>query len=98
MIGRDIVIILHHLVDDSVGRQFNDAIGHGLDELMVVRSKKDVSLVNLQVIVESLDGLQVQVVGRRVQNKAIGVAQLHTGYHATHLLAAGQDAGYSDPC
>ena len=34
----DVVIIGHQLVDGSLWCQFNDTVGHGIDELMVVGS------------------------------------------------------------
>ena len=53
--------------------------------------KEHVALVLLQVVVESLDAFQVQMVGGSVQDKAVGVLQLHACYHTTHLLAAGKN-------
>ena len=61
MVGSDVFIILHHLVDDAVRSQFDDTVCHCLDELVVVRREQDVSLIGLQVIVECLNGLQVKV-------------------------------------
>ena len=50
----DIVIIGHQLVDGSLWCQFNDTVGHGIDELMVVGSEQDVALEVDQIIVECL--------------------------------------------
>ena len=57
---------------------------------MVVGAEEDVSLEADQVVVERLDALQVEVVGRRVENQTVGVLQLHTCNHAAHLLASGE--------
>ena len=92
MVGSDVFIILHHLVDDAVRGQLDDTVCHCLDELVVVRREQDVSFIGLQVIVECLDGFQVKVVGRRIQNETVGITQLHTRNHATHLLATRQYA------
>ena len=57
---------------------------------MVVAGKEDVTLEEFQVIVERLDTLHVEVVGRSVQYQAVGVAQLHTGNHTAHPFATRQ--------
>ena len=57
-----------------------------------MRREEDISFVRLQVVVECLDRFQVQMVGRSVQNEAVGIAQLHTGNHTTHLLTSGEYA------
>ena len=44
MIGGDVLIILHHLVNDAVGCQLDDTVGYSLNELMVVRREEDVPL------------------------------------------------------
>ena len=57
---------------------------------MVMRSKDDITLKLYQVIVKSLDTLQIQMVRRRIENQTVGILQLHPGNHTTHLLTAGQ--------
>ena len=57
---------------------------------MVVRGKQDVAFELYQIVVESLDGFQVQVVGWRIENQTVGVLQLHTRNHTTHLLATAE--------
>ena len=83
----DVFVVLHHLVDDTVRGKLDDAVGHGLDEFVVVRSEEHIALVELQVVVECLNGFQVEVIGRCIENQAVGIAELHTGYHTTHFLA-----------
>ena len=62
MIRSNIFVIFHHLVDDTVRCQFDNAVGNRLDKLVVMRREKDVSPVRLQVVVECLDRFQIQVV------------------------------------
>ena len=57
---------------------------------MVVRGKQDVALERDEVVVEGLNAFQVQVVGGSVQNQTVGILQLHTGDHTTHLLTTGE--------
>ena len=86
MLARDIFIVFHHLVDDTIRSQFNDTVGYRLNELVVMRSKEYITLIELQVIVECLDRFQVEVVGRSIEDQAVGIAELHTGNHTTHLF------------
>ena len=86
----DVVVILHQLVDGAVRGEFYDTVGHGLDELMVVAGEEYVALEGDEIVVEGLDTLQVEVVGGGIQYQAVGIFQLHAGYHAAHLLAAAQ--------
>ena len=55
---------------------------------MVVAGEEQVALEGLQGVVERLDRLQIQVVGRCVEDDAIGIDQHHAGDHTTHLLAS----------
>ena len=94
VVAVDVVVVLHELVDVSLGGELDDAVGYGLDELVVVGCEEDVALVLLEVVVERLDGLEVEVVGRRVEDEAVGVLELHARYHAAHLLASGEDVDF----
>ena len=69
----DVVIVGHQLIDGTLRCQFDDAVGHRVDELMVVRGKDDIALELYQVIVESLDTLEVEVVRGCVEDEAVGV-------------------------
>ena len=86
----DVVVVLDALVDDAVWREFDDAVGNGLYELVVVRRHQDYALEVNQSVVERLNGFEVEVVGRRVENHTVGVLEHHTGYHTTHLFTAGE--------
>lgn len=87
----DIVFVAHQFVNSAIRRQFNDAVGNSVDKLMVVAGEEDVSLVELQIIVECLDAFHIQVVGRRVKNQAISIAELHSCNHTAHLFSSRQD-------
>ena len=43
----DVFVILHHLVDDAARGELDDAVGHGLDELVVVAAEEDVAFIKL---------------------------------------------------
>ena len=36
MIRRNVLVVAHHLVDDSIRSQFDDTVGHRFDKLVVV--------------------------------------------------------------
>ena len=71
----DIVIVVHHFVYAAFGTEFDNAVGCCLDELMVVRCKENVAFIGYEVIVKGLYAFQIEVVGRRVEDKTVGVAQ-----------------------
>ena len=78
-IAADVFVVLHQLVDGAVGSQFDDAGGYGLNELVVVATEEDVALEKLEVVVECLNALQVEVVGRGVKDEAVGILELQKG-------------------
>ena len=84
----DVVVVVHQFVNGAVGSQFDDAVGNGLDELMVVAREQNITLELHQVVVESLDAFKVKVVGGSVEYKTVGVLELHTCNHTTHLLTS----------
>ena len=51
MVGSDIFVIFHHLVDDTVRCQFDDTVGNRLDKLVVMRREKDVSPVLMRLFI-----------------------------------------------
>ena len=88
----DVIVVVHHFIDDAIRRQLDDAVGDGLDELVVVAREEDIAFERLERVVERLDGFEVQVVRRRVEDEAVRVDQHHARNHATHFLASGEDA------
>ena len=84
----DVIVVVHHFIDDAIRRQFDDAVGDGLDELVVVAREEDIAFERLERVVERLDGFEVQVVRRRVEDEAVRVDQHHARNHAAHFLAS----------
>src|SRR3712207_8385007 len=58
------------IFDGTLGREFDDAVGHGLDKLVVVAGKEDVALELREVVVKGLNAFEVEVVGGRVENRS----------------------------
>ena len=69
----DVIVVFHHLVNHSVGTDFDNAVAYGLNELVVVRRHQHVALELDQRVVERLNRLKVEVVGRGVEDEDIGV-------------------------
>ena len=74
----DIVIVAHQLVNAAVWCDFDDTIGYGVDKFVVVRCKKDVATILLQVVIERLNTFHIQVIGRGIQNQTVSIAQLQS--------------------
>ena len=74
VVASNVLVVFHHLVDNAVGGELDDAVGYGFDELVVMAREQDVAFEQFQVVVESLDALQIQMVCRSVQNEAVGAA------------------------
>ena len=55
---------------------------------MVMGREEDIALEAYKVIVECLNRLKVEMVCRGVENKAVGILELHTRNHTTHFLAS----------
>ena len=83
----DVVIVSHELVNGALRSELYDAVGHSIDEFVVVGSKEYIALEGNEVVIEGLNGLQVKVVGRRIENETVGILELHTRNHTPHLLA-----------
>ena len=69
----DVVVILHELVDCSVWSQLYDAVCHGLYELVVMAAEEDVALESYEVVVESLNALEVEMVSWCVEYETVGI-------------------------
>ena len=67
----DVVIKGHELVEAAVRRNFNDAVGHSLVKLVVLRMQQQAPFVVLERVVECRDGLEVKVAGRLVEQKEV---------------------------
>ena len=84
----DIVLVGAKAVGQLAVLQHHNAVGDGLHELVVMAGEQDVAFEQLQVVVESLDAFQVQMICRSVQNKTVGVFSTACGlsYNASSLL------------
>ena len=85
-----ILIIGAETINDSVRRNLNDAVGHGLRQLVIVACEDDVIGESSHAIVERGNAFQIQMVRRLIENEEIRAAEHHLGNHAAHLLAAGE--------
>ena len=64
----DVVFVGHEFINRAIRCQFNDAVGDGVDELVVVAGEENVTFVEFQVVVKRLNAFHVEVVCRRVEN------------------------------
>jgi len=67
-------------------------VDHRVEQLAIVADHHDAALVGAQEIAEPVDGVGVEVVGRLVQEKRLGVAEQDPGQLHPAPLAAGQRA------
>ena len=58
----DVLIVIHQLVNGALWCQFDDAVCHGLDKLVVMTRKEDVAFERHQIVVKCLNTLQIQMV------------------------------------
>ncbi len=66
--------------------------GQGVDEVAVVGDEDQRPLIAAQGVEQHLLGLQVEVVGRFVEEQQVGRAQQQDGQGQAVALAAGEDA------
>ena len=87
----DVVVVVNHSVDNTLGSQLDHTVRHCANELMVVTAKEYISLKCCERIVKRLDGFQVKVIGRRIQNQHVCTGgEHHFGNHTAHSLATAQ--------
>ena len=84
----DIVVIAGKPVDQTFRRDLHDSVGDGVGKLMVVRSEDHIALEIDQTVVDRRDGLQIQMVGRLVENQNVCAEEHHSGEHTSDLLAS----------
>ena len=95
LITFQILIIGSDLIDDGTIRQnLDDSVCGGLYDLMVTRGKEKYSREFDQAVVQSGDGLHIQVVGRLVQKQDVGTGDHQLAEHAADFLSSGQDADF----
>ncbi len=88
-----ILLKARYTVNHATRSNLDDPVGHGGDELVVVGGEQHHLGIGDQAVVQGGKRLQVQVVGRLVQDQGVGAGEHHPGQHAAHPLAARQDAG-----
>ena len=64
----DEIVVGAEIIRQLAAIEFHDAVCHGLDELVVVGCKEDVSLEVRETVVDGGDRLQVHVVRGLVQH------------------------------
>ena len=78
VVGSNVLVIFHHLVDDTIRSQFNHTISNGLNKFVVMRREEDITFVSLQIVIECLNRLQVEMIGRSIENQTVGICLLYT--------------------
>ena len=69
----DVFVIRHELIDDATRCELYHSVCHGLYEFVVMTREEDVALEQSQVIIESLDTFEVEMVGGRVEDETVGI-------------------------
>ena len=82
-----IVVVAHHFVYACFGPEFDNAVGCCLNELMVMWCKEDVTFIGDEIVVEGLYAFQIEVIGRCVEYKTVGVTQHHASSIQKHQLS-----------
>ena len=80
----DILVVLHLVVVDMSARDFYGAVGHVVDKRTVVADEDDRVGLLLDKLLEPLDGPDVEVVGRLVEQKEVGLGQQELGQLDSH--------------
>ena len=68
----------------------DDAIHHGIEEVAVVRNEHQRALIALEPLLQPDDGVEIQVVGRFIQQQQIGAAEQRLGQVQAHTPATGE--------
>ena len=85
----DIVLVLSLIVDvTAVGAQVDDAVGDGVDNLIVVGGEQDIPAEVGKTVVDGCDRFKVEMVGRAVEDEHVRAEEHHAREHTTHLLTA----------
>ena len=70
----------------SVRQDLHDTVGRGLNDLMVAGSEENHAREFDETVVQSGDGLHIQMVGRLVQNEYVGSGDHHLGEQAADFF------------
>ena len=69
----DVLVVLHEFVYGAIWREFDYAVGNGLYELVIVACEYDIALKLHEIVVESLNALEVEMVGWCVEYETVGI-------------------------
>ena len=87
--------VVADVVGERAKRQIGDARDHGVEEETIVRDENDGVRIGVQVLFEPVPRLEIEMVGRLVEQQQVGRAQQQFGQRQTHLPAAGERFGLS---
>ena len=92
-----VIVVGGDLVDDGAVRQdLDDAVGRGLNDLVVAAGEELDAGEAHHALVEGGDGFHIQMVGGLVKDQAVGAADHHLGELAADLFASGEDVDVLD--
>ena len=83
----EVLGVVADVVGDRAQRQVGDAADHRVEEVAVVGDQDDGVRVAAEVVLEPVAGLQVEMVGRLVEEQQARLAQQQLGQRQTHLPA-----------
>ena len=86
-------VVLHPVVIDASAGDFDGAVGHVVDEGTVVRHEHHGTGIDLEEVFEPLDGLDVEVVGRFVEQEHIRSSEEEFRQLDTHTPSATELGG-----
>ena len=88
-----VFVVRHAAVVDAFGRNFDDAVGDRLYELMVVRYEEHCAAEVFEPVVECGDRFEVEMVRRFVEDEYVRAREHHFGEHTTDTFATREDFG-----
>ena len=95
LIAFQIFIVGSDLVDNgTIRHDLDDSVCGGLYDLMVTRGKEKYSREFNETVVQSGDGLHIQVVSRFIQKQDVSAGDHQLAEHAADFLSSGQDADF----
>ena len=86
----DVLVVAERVADELAVLELDDLVADGADEGAVVRDQHERAWVFGEEGLQPLDGRQIQVVGRLVEQQQIGLAHQHLGQLQPPALAARQ--------
>ena len=87
------LIVRHLVVIDASAGDFDGAVGHVVDEGTVVRHEHHGTGIDLEEVFEPLDGLDVEVVGRFVEQEHVRTTEQEFRQLDTHAPSATELGG-----